>query len=31
LIHEELERVRDLWQKRLVPITRLTSLERDTA
>jgi HlyD family secretion protein len=31
LIHEELEGVRDLWQKRLVPITRLTSLERDTA
>jgi HlyD family secretion protein len=31
LIHQELEGVRDLWQKRLVPITRLTSLERDTA
>ena len=31
LIHQELEGVRDLWQKRLVPITRLTALERDTA
>ncbi|WP_024510510.1 HlyD family type I secretion periplasmic adaptor subunit [Bradyrhizobium sp. ARR65] len=31
LIHQELEGVRSLWQKNLVPITRLTSLERDTA
>lgn len=31
LIHQELEGVRDLWEKRLVPITRLTSLERDAA
>jgi HlyD family secretion protein len=31
LIHQELEGVRGLWEKRLVPITRLTSLERDTA
>jgi HlyD family secretion protein len=30
-IHQELEGVRTLWQKNLVPITRLTSLERDTA
>lgn len=30
-IHEELEGVRELWQKKLVPITRLTALERDTA
>jgi HlyD family secretion protein len=30
-IHQELEGVRSLWQKNLVPITRLTSLERDTA
>ena len=30
-IHQELEGVRTLWQKSLVPITRLTSLERDTA
>lgn len=31
LIHQELEGVRDLWQKKLVPIQRLTSLERDSA
>lgn len=31
LIHQELEGVRTLWQKNLVPIARLTSLERDTA
>jgi len=31
LIHQELEGVRSLWQKNLVPITRLTSLERDAA
>lgn len=31
LIHQELEGVRALWQKNLVPITRLTALERDTA
>jgi HlyD family secretion protein len=31
LIHKELDGVRALWQKNLVPITRLTSLERDTA
>lgn len=30
-IHQELEGVRQLWQKNLVPITRLTALERDTA
>ena len=30
-IHQELEGVRTLWQKSLVPITRLTALERDTA
>lgn len=30
-VHEELEGVRELWQKKLVPITRLTALERDTA
>src|SRR6202158_871985 len=30
-IHQELEGVRTLWQKNLVPITRLTSLERDSA
>ena len=30
-VHEELEGVRQLWQKKLVPITRLTALERDTA
>lgn len=31
LIHQELEGVRSLWQKNLVPIQRLTSLERDAA
>jgi HlyD family secretion protein len=31
LIHQELDGVRTLWKKNLVPITRLTSLERDTA
>jgi HlyD family secretion protein len=31
LIHQELEGVRSLWQKNLVPITRLISLERDAA
>lgn len=31
LIHQELEGVRSLWQKNLIPITRLTSLERDSA
>src|SRR5215475_11792801 len=31
LIRQELEGVRSLWQKNLVPITRLNSLERDTA
>ncbi len=31
LIQRELEGVRGLWQKNLVPITRLTSLERDAA
>lgn len=30
-IHKELDGVRELWQKNLVPITRLTALERDTA
>jgi HlyD family secretion protein len=30
-IHQELEGVRGLWQKNLVPITRLTLLERDAA
>jgi HlyD family secretion protein len=30
-IHQELEGVRGLWQKNLVPITRLTLLERDGA
>lgn len=30
-IHQELEGVRTLWQKNLVPISRLTALERDTA
>ena len=30
-IHQELEGVRTLWQKNLVPITRLTALERDSA
>jgi HlyD family secretion protein len=31
LIYKELDGVRTLWQKNLVPITRLTALERDTA
>jgi membrane fusion protein, type I secretion system len=31
LIGKELEGVRDLWQKNLVPITRVTALERDAA
>jgi HlyD family secretion protein len=31
LIHQELDGVRALWQKNLVPITRLIALERDTA
>jgi len=31
LIHKELEGVRTLWAKNLVPITRLTALERDAA
>src|SRR5262249_22732166 len=30
-IGKELEGVRDLWQKNLIPITRVTSLERDGA
>jgi HlyD family secretion protein len=30
-VYQELEGVRTLWQKNLVPISRLTSLERDTA
>jgi HlyD family secretion protein len=30
-IHQELEGVRTLWQKNLVPISRLTALERDSA
>ncbi|OYU92205.1 MAG: hemolysin secretion protein D [Bradyrhizobiaceae bacterium PARB1] len=30
-VTQELEGVRTLWQKNLVPITRLTALERDTA
>ncbi|WP_322513875.1 HlyD family type I secretion periplasmic adaptor subunit [Rhodopseudomonas palustris] len=30
-IYQELEGVRTLWQKNLVPIARLTALERDTA
>jgi HlyD family secretion protein len=30
-IHQELEGVRTLWQKNLVPMNRLTALERDTA
>jgi membrane fusion protein, type I secretion system len=30
-IHQELDGVRTLWQKNLVPITRLTALERDSA
>ena len=31
LIQQELKGVRELWQKNLVPITRVTSLERDAA
>ena len=31
LIQQELEGVRSLWQKNLIPITRLTALERDGA
>lgn len=31
LIHRELEGVRDLWRKNLVPIQRVTALERDAA
>jgi HlyD family secretion protein len=31
LIGQELEGVRDLWKKNLIPITRLTALERDGA
>jgi HlyD family secretion protein len=31
LIHEELAGVRELWEKRLVPITRLAALEREEA
>ncbi len=31
LIHQELDGVRKLWQKKLVSITRLTTLERDAA
>lgn len=31
LIRQELEGVRSLWQKNLVPITRLNALERDNA
>lgn len=30
LINSELEAVRDLWKKNLVPISRLTALERET-
>jgi HlyD family secretion protein len=30
-IHQELEGVRTLWEKKLVPMNRLTALERDTA
>src|SRR3954451_12997222 len=30
-VHQELAGVRTLWEKNLVPIARLTSLERDTA
>jgi HlyD family secretion protein len=30
-IHQELDGVRTLWEKNLVPITRLTALERDSA
>jgi HlyD family secretion protein len=31
LVERELEGVRDLWKKNLIPITRLTSLEREAA
>jgi len=31
LIQKELEGVRELWNKNLVPITRMTALERDSA
>jgi HlyD family secretion protein len=31
LIEKELEGVRNLWQKNLIPISRLTNLERDAA
>jgi HlyD family secretion protein len=31
LIHQELDGVRTLWEKNLIPISRLTSLERDSA
>jgi HlyD family secretion protein len=31
LIHQELEGVRELWRKNLVPITRVTTLEREAA
>jgi HlyD family secretion protein len=31
LIYKELDGVRTLWQKNLVPIARMTALERDTA
>lgn len=31
LIREELEGVRELWRKKLVPISRVTALERDAA
>ena len=30
-VHKELEGVRTLWEKKLVPMNRLTALERDTA
>jgi len=30
LIHRELEGVRELWTKNLIPLTRLTALERET-
>ncbi len=30
-VHRELEGVKSLWEKKLVPVTRLTALERDTA
>ncbi|MET0313177.1 MAG: HlyD family type I secretion periplasmic adaptor subunit, partial [Hansschlegelia sp.] len=31
LVHKELDGVRELWEKNLVQLTRLTSLERDAA